>query len=137
MRKGLTLLGATLMLGGALSAQPRVIGVHPAHDGKLLTMEETVTSRNVYPENRYYTWVNDNEYRFFDGRRWDTARLDEGVEIPEETGWTAFNKGNSLYITDYLDTIAVAVSNDREIVYGQSVSRNEFGISGGIFWIAQ
>ena len=134
MRKGLTLLGATLMLGGALSAQPRVIGVHPAHDGKLLTMEETVTSRNVYPENRYYTWVNDNEYRFFDGRRWDTARLDEGVEIPEETGWTAFNEGNSLYITDYLDTIAVAVSNDREIVYGQSVSRNEFGISGGIFW---
>ena len=134
MRKGLTLLGATLMLGGALSAQPRVIGVHPAHDGKLLTMEETVTSRNVYPENRYYSWVNDNEYRFFDGRRWDTARLDEGVEIPEETGWTAFNEGNSLYITDYLDTIAVAVSNDREIVYGQSVSRNEFGISGGIFW---
>ena len=133
MRKYLILLGATLV-GGALFAQPRVIGVHPAHDGKLLTMEDAVASRNVSPENRYYSWVNDNEYRFLDGRRWETARLDESVELPPETGWTALNVGNSLYITDYKDTVAVAVSNDREIVYGQSVSRNEFGITGGIFW---
>jgi len=129
----LTLLGATLV-GGALFAQPRVIGVHPAHDGKLLTMEDAVASRAVFPENRYYAWVNDNEYRFFDGKKWDTARLDENLELPAEKGFTAFNIGNSLYITDYRDTIAVAVSDDRETVYGQTVSRNEFGISGGVFW---
>ena len=129
----LTLLGATLV-GGALFAQPRVIGIHPAHDGKLLTMEDAVASRAVFPENRYYAWVNDNEYRFFDGKKWDTARLDENLELPAEKGFTAFNIGNSLYITDYRDTIAVAVSDDRETVYGQTVSRNEFGISGGVFW---
>ena len=134
MKKALTLLSAALFLGGALFAQPRVIGTHPAHDGKLLTMEETITSRSVYPENPYYSWVNDNEYRYLDGRRWATARIDENLELPVETGWTAFNEGNSLYVTDYKDTLAVAVSNDREIVYGQSVSRNEFGISGGVFW---
>ncbi len=134
MRKYLILLGATLV-GGVLFAQPRILGVHPAHDGKLLTMEEAVASRSVYPENRYYTWFNDNEYRFFDGSRWDSGRVDENLELPQDfSGWTAFNEGNSLYITDYKDTIAVAVSNDREIVYGQSVSRNEFGIDGGIFW---
>ena len=67
MRKGLLLLGATL-LGGVLFAQPRVIGVHPAHDGKLLTMENAIVGR-LSPENRYYTWVDDNEYRFYDGRK--------------------------------------------------------------------
>ena len=132
MRKHLLLLGATLV-GGVLFAQPRVIGVHPAHDGKLLTMENAIVGR-LSPENRYYTWVNDNEYRFYDGKKWDSARLDESVKLPQATGWTALNIGNSLYITDYKDTIAVAVSNDREIVYGKSVSRNEFGINGGIFW---
>ena len=43
MKRYLILLGATLV-GGALFAQPRVIGVHPAHDGKLLTMEEAAPS---------------------------------------------------------------------------------------------
>ena len=133
MRKTLILLGATLV-GGALFAQPRVIGTHPAHDGKLLTMKDAVASRSIFPENRYYSWVNDNEYRFLDGKKWDSARLDESLELPPESGWTAFSVGNSLYITDYKDTIAVAVSNDREHVYGQTVSRNEFGIEGGVFW---
>ena len=133
MKKLLILMSATLV-GGVLFAQNRVIGVHPAHDGKLLTMEEAVASRAVSPENRYYTWVNDNEYRFHDGRRWNVARLDENLELPSDMGWTALNVGNSLYVTNYQDTVAVAVSNDREIVYGQSVSRNEFGINGGVFW---
>ena len=99
MKRYLILLGVTL-LGGALFAQPRVIGVHPAHDGKLLTMEEAVAGRTVYPENRYYSWVNDNEYRFLDSLRWDSARIDENLELPADKGWTAFNRGNSLYITD-------------------------------------
>ena len=133
MRKLVILMGATLV-GGVLFAQNRVIGTHPAHDGKLLTMEDAVASRAVQPENRFHSWVNDNEYRFFDGKKWDSARLDENVELPAVKGWTALNVGNSLYVTDYKDTVAVAVSNDREIVYGQSVSRNEFGISEGVFW---
>ena len=102
MKKSLIVLGATL-LGGALFAQPRVIGTHPAHDGKLLTMAEAVASRAVYPENRFYSWVNDNEYRFLNGYGWDSARIDENLEQPSESGWTAFNEGNSLYITDYRD----------------------------------
>ena len=133
MRKFLILLGATLV-GGVLFAQPRVIGVHPAHDGKLLTMEEAVASRNVSPENRFYSWVSDSEYRFMDGRKWETGSVDAPGNPAPASVWSALNMGNSLYITDGKDTVAVAVSNDREIVYGQSVSRNEFGINGGIFW---
>ena len=133
MKKYLILLGATLV-GGALFAQPRVIGVHPAHDGKLLTMEDAVASRNVSPENRFYSWVNDNEFRFMDDRTWVTASIGKKGEItraePEpdampgqglpprgmpgagfpgagpQNGWRAVNVGNSLYITDGKDTVA-------------------------------
>ena len=129
----MTVLGATLM-GGVLFAQPRVIGVHPAHDGKLLTMEESVVGRTAYPENRYYTWVNDNEYRFYTGQGWETGKIEE-FDYPSDMRSSAYTEGNSLYIKDYMGVVTpVAVSNDREIVYGQSVSRNEFGIEGGIFW---
>ena len=79
MRKYIILLGATLV-GGVLFAQPRVIGVHPAHDGKLLTMEDAVVGRNTSPQNRMFSWVltmtkpcdihgpkksHRNEYSFF------------------------------------------------------------------------
>ena len=47
MRKYLILLGATLV-GGVLFAQPRTIGVHPAHDGKLLTMCESATRKYYF-----------------------------------------------------------------------------------------
>ena len=133
MRKFLTILGAAL-LGGVLFAQPRVIGTTAAHDGKLLTMENAVVGRTMYPENRYYTWVDDNEYRYYTGSRWETAKVDENLTSAPEAGWRAVNIDNSLYIVRQKDTVAVAVSNDREIVYGQSVSRNEFGIDGGVFW---
>lgn len=47
----------------------------------------------------------------------------------------AFTKGNSLYYIDQRKHIyPVAESEGPGIVYGQTVSRNEFGISGGIFW---
>ena len=154
MRKHLLLLGATLV-GGVLFAQPRVIGVHPAHDGKVMTMENAIVGR-ISPENRYYSWTGENEYMFMDGRKMMKATIGKQGEIqlaesdaaaapgrgmfrgmpgaPAQGGWRALNVGNSLYVTDGKDTVAVAVSNDREIVYGKSVSRNEFGINGGIFW---
>lgn len=47
----------------------------------------------------------------------------------------AFTLGNSLYYIDTEgDRHTVAESGNTGIVYGQSVSRNEFGTDGGIFW---
>ena len=93
MRKYLILLGATLV-GGVLFAQPRVIGVHPAHDGKLLTMEDAVVGRNTSPQNRMYSWVNDNEYRYMDGRTMVTATIGKNGEItlqeaPAPAAWAS------------------------------------------------
>jgi dipeptidyl-peptidase-4 len=47
----------------------------------------------------------------------------------------AYTKDNNLYIlTKEGKEIAITAETDREIVSGQSVHRNEFGIKNGIFW---
>lgn len=47
----------------------------------------------------------------------------------------AFTEGNNLFIYNKnKEKIAVTSNSDKNIVSGQSISRNEFGINGGIFW---
>jgi dipeptidyl-peptidase 4 len=47
----------------------------------------------------------------------------------------AFTVENNLfYVNNNQEKIAVTTNNDKNIVSGQSIARNEFGISGGIFW---
>ena len=135
MRAPVTLLCAFLA-GSALFAQPRILDVHPAGDpaGKLLTMEDVILNRAVIPENRYFRWKDDNTYAFFKDGKWETSEALPGQTVTEASPWKAFSKGNSLFITDGADTTAVALSDRRDLVFGQSVSRNEFGIDGGVFW---
>ena len=48
---------------------------------------------------------------------------------------TAYVKGDQLYVTTTDgQTHQLTKDGSREIVYGQSVHRDEFGISGGLYW---
>lgn len=48
---------------------------------------------------------------------------------------TAFVAGDQLYVLDSNQKLKKLTSDgSRDIVYGQSVHRNEFGIDGGLFW---
>ena len=110
------ILSATIVFcaGITLSAQ-NIISTREANspDGKILTMEEAMLSRSLSPEWPRHRWQEN-----------DTP------EFPKE-----ILEGQSLYIAKAAgDTIAVAVSESSQITYGQTVSRNEFGIDGGIFW---
>ena len=50
-------------------------------------------------------------------------------------GIVAYTKGNNLYYVDENNNeFAITQDADQNIVNGQTVSRNEFGINGGIFW---
>ena len=113
MMKKLSVL-ILLCAGVSLSAQ-NIISTRPANaqDGKILTMEETILSRKLNPAGVYHKWENTNTQEF-----------------PKE-----ILKGQSIYVAKAEgDTVAVAVSENKQITYGQTVSRNEFGIDGGIFW---
>ena len=51
------------------------------------------------------------------------------------SGATALVKDHQLYVTDAKGTEhQLTTDGSRDIVYGQSVHRDEFGINGGLYW---
>ena len=161
MKKTLLILG-TMCTGLILSAQSGIITTRPANDpaGKILTMEETTLSRELSPKNLYASWKgNDSLLVYIDGK-WKvqsvadgamadykakkaTALAKAGNKMPKEAanqtqsskGDIAFTNGKGLYLcTTDGEIVTVAKSDNPQLTYGQFVSRNEFGIDGGIFW---
>ena len=152
MRRFLLTLAMTLPV--AAMAQTGVVAVHPENNsGKLLTMEEAVMGIGTRPAAVRAFWLDNDTYAIMEGRELKAfkASTGEAVEYKPESGGAArgmtvargsvlsskgvaaYTKGQSLYINDGSE-ICVAESENNQITYGQSVSRNEFGINGGIFW---
>lgn len=136
-----------------LNAQTGVHTIHPANpEGRLLTTEETELGRHIRPASVSASWKDSDTFTTFKDGKWiqenlltgeisdySATRLPEG--FPKEAGnitrsddgTFAYTIGQSLYIFDN-GPVSVAVSENPDITYGQSVSRNEFGIGEGIFW---
>ena len=68
----------------------------------------------------------------------DVPSLPDGAENITESPdgrYFAFTRGNGLYLSDRNGNVTpVATSEDKNLTFGQFVSRNEFGITNGIFW---
>lgn len=163
--KRFSLILGTLCLGLSLSAQSGVIKTRPANDpaGKILTMEETTLSRELSPANLWCSWQNAGTILMNKDGRWQAYSIADGScqdykpatresiakageKIPSgaanmtfsSKGEGAFTSGKSLYLCDNEGNVKpVATSDNDQITYGQFVSRNEFGIDGGIFWSPQ
>ena len=59
----------------------------------------------------------------------------QAVEWNKQSRAVAYVKGDNLFVTDGAgNTHQVTDDGSRDLVYGQSVHRNEFGIEGGLFW---
>ena len=102
------LLAATLF---SFSARPA-----GAQEGRRLTMEEAVFSSKVYPAGI------------------SRAKADSLLGIPSADEPRVYTRNNALYWrADDGSERTLAASETPGIVYGTSVSRNEFGITGGIF----
>ncbi|MGZ5303551.1 MAG: DPP IV N-terminal domain-containing protein, partial [Bacteroidia bacterium] len=96
-----------------------------------------------------YQWLDENRILFNHGSRWSiynlkdkTAEalqtLQEGAENPDffkENLQAAYTVENNLFVMGK-DGSAINISNEqnKDIVYGQSAHRNEFGISKGTYW---
>ena len=60
---------------------------------------------------------------------------DQAEEWNDKSRALAFVKDDNLWITDDKgESRQLTTDGSRDIVYGQSVHRNEFGIEGGLFW---
>lgn len=65
----------------------------------------------------------------------DVGDKAENAVFHEGAGHIAFTVNNNLFVKNANGEKLIVTSNeDRSIVSGQSIARNEFGINGGIFW---
>lgn len=58
----------------------------------------------------------------------------ENIDIDYTTNLIAYTKENNLYIADHEKEIVVTNDQNKGIVNGQTVHRNEFGIEKGTYW---
>ena len=128
-------------MAALLAAQevPGSLDIRQANEasGKILTMEETILSRELSPKRLGESWINNEYLRLLQDGKWVSYRISDGDTSEYKTiekGLRAYTDGQSLQIRMADGTsIPVAESKSPQITYGQHVSRNEFGISGGIF----
>ena len=95
-------------------------------------------------EGKTWVWINDGKHRrLFDWKAKKTlwqSDLEKAKHAQAES-FSAVSR-NLAYVKDHQLHVLDAQGNDQQfttdgsknIVYGQSVHRNEFGINGGLFW---
>jgi len=115
-----------------------------------LTIQEVNKALGAELYNFYgYSWKNPQEIYLNNGQKFYSyntvtktgktivslnAEAENAVMEPV-TGHVAFTNGNNLLVTAATGEKLIVTSNDdKSIVSGQSIARNEFGIGGGIFW---
>ena len=139
--KKLSLILSALCLGWTLSAQPGIISTREANDqgGKVLTMEETILSRELSPATIHTIWDDDGTLLMYKDGKFQAYDIAAGT-YSDYTGknklsMQAVSKNGSLYViyANGAERLVAEREND-QITYGEYVSRNEFGIDGGTFW---
>ena len=139
--KKLSLILSALCLGWTLSAQPGIISTREANDqgGKVLTMEETILSRELSPATIHTMWDDDGTLLMYKDGKFQAYDIATGT-YSDYTGknklsMQAVSKNGSLYViyANGAERLVAEREND-QITYGEYVSRNEFGIDGGTFW---
>ena len=94
-----------------LNAQPGVFATREAQEGKSLTMEEAVLGKGLRTKFPKFDWM-------------ETGKAAERAVSERIDGLSRIS----------VDGKTVVKADEPGIVYGETVSRNEFGINGGLFW---
>ena len=139
--KKLSLILSALCLGWTLSAQPGIISTREANDqgGKVLTMEETILSRELSPATIHTMWDDDGTLLTYKDGKFQAYDIATGTYSDytrkNKLSMQAVSKNGSLYViyANGAERLVAEREND-QITYGEYVSRNEFGIDGGTFW---
>ena len=115
-----------------------------AQERKLLTMEDAILSRELVPQNLNTLWGTDSKGKTIYGEAvsreeinwfYPTNGTPATPATPEEQKPQPryFTEENNLFAEVAGERVAITANEDKNIVSGSYVSRNEFGIEGGIF----
>ncbi|MBN2480501.1 MAG: DPP IV N-terminal domain-containing protein [Bacteroidales bacterium] len=87
----------------------------------------------LFNDNVLFIWYNIDEQKINKATR--LADQAENIDFSPSCDHIAYTVENNLFVADPEGKIySVSISRDRSIVSGQTVHRNEFGISKGTFW---
>ncbi len=116
----------------------------------VFTLADLNASANLKLSNLMgISWLNQQELLIIDGTRslafnYQTKKASVIQTIPddaqnnllhESSGAIAYTIENNVFVQNKLGIkFQVTSHTDKNIVAGQSIARNEFGISGGLFW---
>ena len=149
MKHELSMVAGLLLACTLTVAQNRVIDTREAHPGKDLTMEEAIYKGVGYARAQA-SWLEDGKFvltegagEYFEGSVEDPLHLtpynftrtrkadayDRGA-----AGYGVRLDGDSLMGEKDGKEFAIGLSQDRNIVFGGSMMRNEFGFSQGYEW---
>lgn len=95
-----------------------------------------------------FSWISKNQIGFWNSSTFNIYDIEKSdvaktINLPKDSdnrvlspkySYAAFTKLNNLFIMKDGTEIQITNDTDSNIVNGQSVHRNEFGIDGGIFW---
>ena len=114
-----------------------------AEERRLLTMEDAILNRALNPKNYRVRWSDDypNQYLHQEDSVWYAIDVRTGkqrvVEYTEpqkvHTPHAVLKENNIVWLTADSVEIPITQYNDKNIVCGQAVSRNEFGCMTGLF----
>ena len=102
MKRTLVTIGL-LGLGLTMLAQPGAIATREgnAPSGKILTMEETILSRELAAENLYCSWNSEKEILMRKDGQWIVfnieTRQEKPFKLPKTKEPKVYTKGRSLY----------------------------------------
>ena len=104
-------------------------------------MEDAILNPALSPKNYSVAWNSNypTEYLHKEGKEWQAVNIRTGevraIEAPksEKAAHAELRENNIMWIDAEGKEHKVTDFADKNIVCGQSVSRNEFGISGGLF----
>ncbi len=120
--KRIWITASVLLACSVCFAQNRVIDTREAHDGKDLSMEEAIYKGVGYSRPPRLFLQEDGS-------------VSEHFPQPAQGRYTLYQEKGSLYARDNEreESFVIAPSDGPNLVYGETVSRNEFGISEGWF----
>lgn len=120
-------------------------------ESKLISLDEinTIKGGTALTAMPQIQWLSPEKFWFDDGSSFTEIDLKtkkasgycayksdfENLDYHQPSHRLAYTIGNNLYINQDGKDVAIT-ANDKQIVSGQSVSRNEYGITKGTFWSA-
>lgn len=107
--------------------------------GELLPELKKIPAVTWLDASRFY-FIHKNNLYICDLNRKKSEKISEtgedanNTDVEPNTLSVAFTRNNNLFIARNQEIIAISHENDKDVLYGHSVHRDEFGIHKGTFW---